>query len=359
MSFHLDPDVLDEYALGTLDAAAAARAAAHLERCAACRAQYADVRAVVDVLPHALEQRAGGAELFERIAATIAGSASERGRAPSRRGAAFANPLVRALAAALVLALAGDALFALRSFGRAAQVVARVTPSPAAAAPAPAATLSPAPLAAASGAHASAPPAPPAPPATPPPAVAPAHDAMLQSEIARLANALAAEKAAAAADDAAARSQIARLERALADARGTVRIVYVTPAPSRPSPQAEAATPAAEPALVAALRTGRVFGVDGTVGGEPWHLTIVQPVGRTNALIFSGTPHAPDGQTYRTWVLRAGKTYDAGRLPPAEPTTLEMPMPLQSGDVVAFSREPLDTGDRPTQPFLMQVTISQ
>jgi hypothetical protein len=55
--------------------------------------------------------------------------------------------------------------------------------------------------------------------------------------------------------------------------------------------------------------------------------------------------------------VRDGKTYDAGALPPDSVTKLEMPMPLESGDVVAFSREPLGTGSLPTTPFLMQVTI--
>jgi hypothetical protein len=56
-------------------------------------------------------------------------------------------------------------------------------------------------------------------------------------------------------------------------------------------------------------------------------------------------------------VLRGGATFDAGELPPAAQTELQMPMPLQSGDEVAFSREPVGTGDRPTSPFLMTVTI--
>jgi hypothetical protein len=36
---------------------------------------------------------------------------------------------------------------------------------------------------------------------------------------------------------------------------------------------------------------------------------------------------------------------------------LDMPMPLQDGDVVAFSREPVGSGSTPTNPFLMQITI--
>jgi hypothetical protein len=100
-----------------------------------------------------------------------------------------------------------------------------------------------------------------------------------------------------------------------------------------------------------------VYGVDGVVGSQPWHLTIVQPPNGANAVIYSQVPDAPSGDTYRTWVLRDGRTFDAGELPAATQAKLEMPMPLQDGDVVAFSREPIGTGDRPTTAFLMQITI--
>ena len=363
MSEHLEADLLDEYALGTLDAAGSARVAAHLKECSACSAELAELRAVLDVLPHALDEKPADAALLERIVAQTRSTPVAPSPSPSNEGAWFSSPLVRALAAGLMLALASDAWLAVREFQKTPQTVGIATPAaatPAASTPAPA---TPAPTV-----------------AKPPAAVAPAtiakttqppfaaataapQDPALRREIARLESALAAEKASASANDARSRADIQRLEQTLASTRSAVRIVYVKPpAVPAPSPQATAAATAAaagEPALVAALRTGRVFAVDGTVGKEPWHLTIVQPSGGANAQIFSGTPHAPDGQTYRTWVVRAGKTYDAGPLPPGEPTTLVMPMALQSGDIVAFSREPVGTGDHPTQPFLMKVTIAE
>jgi hypothetical protein len=122
-----------------------------------------------------------------------------------------------------------------------------------------------------------------------------------------------------------------------------------TPLPSAPAPGATA--------LVAALSSGRVYGVDGSVGGEAWHLTILQPPAGANAVIFTQVPHAPPGQTYRTWVLRAGRIFDAGELRAGTQTRLEMPMPLADGDVVAFSREAVGSGDQPTTPFLMEVKI--
>jgi hypothetical protein len=36
-----------------------------------------------------------------------------------------------------------------------------------------------------------------------------------------------------------------------------------------------------------------------------------------------------------------------------------MPVALQTGDVVAFSLEPIGAGARPTSPFLMQLKIKR
>ncbi len=58
-------------------------------------------------------------------------------------------------------------------------------------------------------------------------------------------------------------------------------------------------------------------------------------------------------------MVRDGKTFDAGELPPNMQAKLEMPMPLRDGDVVAFTREPVGSGDRPTSAFLMQLTIKE
>jgi hypothetical protein len=35
-----------------------------------------------------------------------------------------------------------------------------------------------------------------------------------------------------------------------------------------------------------------------------------------------------------------------------------MPMALQAGDIVAFSREPLGSGDLPTTKFLMELKVA-
>jgi hypothetical protein len=142
-------------------------------------------------------------------------------------------------------------------------------------------------------------------------------------------------------------------------AAGDVYLVRLLTTRSNPllPPQAAAPEPSAS-ALVAALSTGHVYGVDGRVGGEAWHLTILQPPAGANAVIFTQVPNAPRGETYRTWVVRAGRVFDAGELPAGTRTRLEMPMPLAAGDIVAFSREAVGSGHRPTTPFLMEVKIT-
>jgi hypothetical protein len=239
------------------------------------------------------------------------------------------------LAAGFALALAADGWLALQLHDRDGAAVAIVTPSPIAAPSASPANIVVHPTAAAVR---------PAPVSTP--------DAGLTRRVALLERELADERQMAQHSEAHDNAHIRALETALA--RASSELAAFARATPRPIAVASAA-PAS--ALVAALSTGHVYGVDGVVGSEPWHLTIVQPPNGANAVIYSQVPDAPSGDTYRTWVLRDGKTFDAGELPAATQAKLEMPMPLKDGDVVAFSREPIGTGDRPTTAFLMEITI--
>jgi hypothetical protein len=349
---HDESLLLDEFILGKLDDSAAAQVAAHLDTCAQCRAECDELRAVIDVLPHALSAPPPPRALRDRILAAIDAPRQDR------------RVLVaaRALAAALAVALFGDAFLALRLQARTSVAIA---PTPASSAER--AGPSPAPLTA----RVTPVPGPrthPTPGATP----APRRDLTAEALAKRLARALAAARAEAGAARAEAgtdRARLRELKHALALARAHPRVVtvVVTAPPATPPPLARltpapSVSPAASPIdaeLVDALRTGKVYAIDGAVGGEAWHLTIVQPRDGSHALVYSGTPDAPNGDTYRTWVVRDGRTVSIGELPPGKPATLEMPMSLEAGDVVAFSREPLGDGAAPTTPFLMQFKIPQ
>jgi hypothetical protein len=345
---HPEYELLDGYLLGTLTESDAQRVRAHLAECGACRAELAELQAVLDVLPHALPDLKPSVRARERIFERI--DTAKRAARPRFSASFLALAAALALAVGLDLWLAAALARARDSHGPA---VASVTPLPrpsrlAPARPAPLPT--PRPVAARTSA-----------PATPAPSATPAReDAALRARVAALEASLLRERARAGRDGARDRDRIAHLERRLAEAEARV-VALSRPAAATPAPAAGPTSPAPSatvpPELVTALSTGRVYSVDGVVGSEPWHLTIVQPPAGKDARIFTRTPDAPDGDTYRTWVLRGSQTFDAGELRPATQTELEMPMPLQAGDQVAFSREPVGTGNRPTSPFLMKVVI--
>jgi hypothetical protein len=344
---HSEFELLDAYALGTLDPREMEYVREHLETCASCRREYDEVRSVLDVLPHGLAEERPSKASRERLLARLDAPA----RAPAAPGV---------LAAGLVLALAGDAWLGWQFHERrsASVAVVQTTPAPTFE-PTPVPTRKPTPMPSVEPSH-TAPPArsatraPVAPSAAPVAVPVRPSEEALRVRVAQLKRALLDERRSADARDARDADRIAELQSALA--RKAAQLTVAQRATSRPVAQ-PAAPQTPSPELLAALSNGRVYGVDGTVGSEPWHLTIVQPPAGANALIFSQVPHAPTGDTYRTWVLRSGKTFDAGELPAGTQTKLEMPMPLEDGDVVAFSREPVGGGDRPTNPFLMEVTI--
>jgi hypothetical protein len=350
-------DLLDEYALGTLAPSDCERVRRHLETCAACTCELDELRNVFDVLPHALDVEAPNEAARERLLRRLdpfepgasVRTASEPVPLPVRRRL---SPWIGALAAGFALALLGDVWLAWQLQAAGTRVVAVVTtasPSPIPSlAPTPSPAPSPSAVAKPTGTSIAATPRPAASPAAAP-AVA-AQDAVLRARLALLQHELAEQRELGLARDAQDRARIAALTNALARKSA---LVAVAPS-SAPSPTS---APASAGSLVAALSNGRVYAVDGDVGTEHWHLTIVQPPAGANAEIFSDVPHAPPGETYRTWVLRGGKTFDAGELPAGTRAKLDMPMPLQSGDVVAFSREAIGSGNQPTSPFLMELTI--
>jgi len=347
-------DLLDEYALATLAPAEMVRVREHLATCAACRREYDELRNVLDVLPFSLDEERPNVEARKRLLARL-DAPQAAAPAGSAAGVVPRRPVwIGALAAVCALALAGDAWSAWQLSHHTPGPLALVSTTPAPLAPpsavperhtAPSVTPARTPTVVA---------APRTPAPTPAPrAAGPAStaDIALRARVARLAAALRNERRRESARIASDRRRIVALESALANQTAALVALRTAPVPSAQPSQA------APSELVAALSGGRVYGVDGVVGSEPWHLTIVQPPAGANALIFTDVPHAPSGETYRTWVVRGAKTFDAGVLPAGTQTKLVMPMPLEAGDVVAFSREPLDGGDQPTNPFLMQVKI--
>jgi len=345
---HAEFELLDGYALGTLTKADVERVRAHVALCDRCRAELGELQSVADVMPFTLDEVGPPVRLRERI--------FERIDEPAEPPRSKVSPLVAGLAAALALALGGDVwLGALRSSQTAPTVAVLTTPSAVLPARAPRATPQPAETLRPTARPSTVPPAlsPERPqPAPANPVVDRSAEIALRRRVAQLEAALADLRRSASQRDTADVARIVGLQSELAAARRTI----VAQAMAAATPNS-GSSDASDTGLVAALSTGHVYSVDGAIGTQAWHLTIVQPLEGKDALIYTRTPSAPSGETYRTWVVRDGKTYDAGALPPDSVTKLEMPMPLESGDVVAFSREPLGTGSLPTTPFLMQITI--
>jgi hypothetical protein len=362
---HAEFELLDGYALGTLTKADAGRVRAHVASCERCRAELGELQSVADVIPFTLSEPAPPARLRERILAQI--------DEPAQQPRSKISPLVAGLAAALALAVGADVWLATLLRSRPAPTVAVTAPAVAVVTtPTPAVATTPTVRSATASPTGTRQPATTLIPATQPssapkPRSSPSAQAspnsasdrsavaILRGRVAKLEAALADLRRSASERDTSEVARIVGLQSELAAARRTI-VAEATAPKNAATPNSESST-APESALVAELSTGHVYSVDGSIGTQAWHLTIVQPLAGKNALIYTRTPSAPSGDTYRTWVVRDGKTYDAGALPPDSVTKLEMPMPLENGDVVAFSREPLGTGSLPTTPFLMQITI--
>jgi len=95
-------------------------------------------------------------------------------------------------------------------------------------------------------------------------------------------------------------------------------------------------------------------------GGRPshwWHCTLVQPFGNKPAMLVASMPSTPNGKTFQMWIIRAGKVYNAGMVTAGKRSMMHVPMPVQKGDVVAFSVEPMGGSATPTMPFAMTQSL--
>lgn len=108
--------------------------------------------------------------------------------------------------------------------------------------------------------------------------------------------------------------------------------------------------------VVADVAHGKVWDLSGGSGSRSWHCLFVQPPDKKNATLIASVPRAPHGMNYQTWIIHKGKMHRAPVLPTGV-AMIEMPMPLESGDVVAFSMEPPGGSAHPTGPFMMERTL--
>ena len=108
-------------------------------------------------------------------------------------------------------------------------------------------------------------------------------------------------------------------------------------------------------AEIAAAR--KVWDMSGGTPSHWWHCTLVQPFGKKPAMLVASMPAMPKGKTFQVWVIRHGTVHDAGMVPAGKTSMMHMPMPVQTGDVVAFSLEPMGGSSTPTMPFAMSQSL--
>ena len=108
--------------------------------------------------------------------------------------------------------------------------------------------------------------------------------------------------------------------------------------------------------VVADVAHGKVWDLSGGSGSHSWHCLFVQPPNKKNATLIASVPPAPHGMKYQTWIIHKGKMHRAPVLPTGV-AMIEMPMPLETGDIVAFSMEPPSGSAHPTGPFMMEQTL--
>ena len=92
--------------------------------------------------------------------------------------------------------------------------------------------------------------------------------------------------------------------------------------------------------------------------GAMWRYAIVQPpAAGHNGMLLATVPAPPHGMAYQVWVKRKGVPHKAGMVMHGGMTMMDMTMPLEKGDVVAFTVEPMTGSAAPTSPYIMQLAI--
>jgi anti-sigma-K factor RskA len=113
-------------------------------------------------------------------------------------------------------------------------------------------------------------------------------------------------------------------------------------------------------AVMAALASGTYWTAPAHQdrSGRMWRLSVIQPPARGhNGMLVASVPEPPRGMAYQIWVKRDGTPHKAGMVMHGGMTMMDMPMPLQKGDMVAFSVEPMSGSAAPTSPYVMAIVL--
>ncbi|MBV8172289.1 MAG: anti-sigma factor [Candidatus Eremiobacteraeota bacterium] len=113
-------------------------------------------------------------------------------------------------------------------------------------------------------------------------------------------------------------------------------------------------------AVMAALAAGTYWSMrpHADAGGKMWRCAVVQPeLPGHNALLLATVPEPPHGMAYQIWIGRKGAMRKAGMLMHGGVSVMDMPAPMRSGDVVAFSVERPSGASAAASTYAMEMTL--
>jgi anti-sigma-K factor RskA len=91
--------------------------------------------------------------------------------------------------------------------------------------------------------------------------------------------------------------------------------------------------------------------------GERMPYKVIQPPHVSHAMVLTDMPSAKQGMVYQVWLVRNGKVHRGGVVMPGRRSQAIIPMRVETGDVIAFTMEPMGGSAVPTGPFMMQQTL--
>jgi hypothetical protein len=115
-----------------------------------------------------------------------------------------------------------------------------------------------------------------------------------------------------------------------------------------------------EHVVMAALASGDywTFGPTKDDNGSTWRCAIVQPPARGhNGMLLATVPEPPHGMAYQLWVKRHGVMHKAGMVTHGGLARVDMDIPVQHGDMIAFSVEPMQGSTAPSGPLMMEMEL--
>lgn len=109
---------------------------------------------------------------------------------------------------------------------------------------------------------------------------------------------------------------------------------------------------------VAFINQSQIWDFSVSKTGKRMPCKVIQPPHVSHAMIVTDMPMpAKPGMVYQVWLVREGKVHRGGVVMPGRGVQTIIPMRVRSGDVIAFTEEPMGGSAIPSGPFMMQETL--